>query len=77
MLTPEEFKEEFDKLNEEKMAIVKGNPWVIPAASAFCAIPLAICIHGYWKNRQLKNKYKIEREKTKQLTIENKAGHNF
>lgn len=69
MYTPEELHEDIEKYNEGKLEIIRENPWLIPASIALTAIPLAISIHGFWKNRQLKKELKIEREKTKQLAL--------
>jgi len=69
MLTPEEFHEDMKQYNEEKLAIIRKNPWLIPASIASTAIPMAVFIHGFWKNRELQKKLKIEREKTKQMAL--------
>ena len=69
MLTPEELHAEMKEYNEFQMKLVQENPWLIPASIALTTIPMAICVHGFWKNRQLSKKLKIEREKTKQLVL--------
>jgi hypothetical protein len=69
MQIPEEFYQEMQKRNEKELEIISKIPWLIPATVAWMAIPAAICIRGFWKNRQLKNQLKIEREKTKRATL--------
>lgn len=70
MLTPEDMQQEMKEFNETKLEILKKNPWLIPATISLTTVPLVIAIHGFWKNRQLSKKLKIEREKTKQLMLE-------
>lgn len=70
MLTPEELHAEMKEYNEFQMKMVQENPWLIPATIALTTIPVAICIHDFWRNRQLSKKLKIEREKTKRLVLE-------
>lgn len=81
MLTPEDINEEIKEYNETKLEIIRENPWLIPASVALMAIPMAVSIHGFWKNAQLKKRLKIEREKTKQLQMEQlpkiRPFHNF
>lgn len=48
-------------------------PWLIPISVALQALPAAVMIHGFWKNRQLKKELQIERERTKQLRLEQPA----
>ena len=60
MPTSEEIYQEMQKYNEKELEIIRKNPWIIPAA---------ICIRGFWKNRQLKTQLKIEREKTKRASL--------
>ncbi|WP_119326553.1 hypothetical protein [Companilactobacillus musae] len=67
MLTPEDINQEIKEYNEAKLEIIRQNPWLIPASIALMTIPMAVSIHGFWKNAQLKKRLKIEREKTKQL----------
>jgi len=70
MLTPEEFHEDMKQYNEEKLEIIRKNPWLIPASIASTVIPVTVSIHGFWKNRELQKKLKIEREKTKQMALD-------
>lgn len=67
MLTPKVIHEDFVRYNNESFELLQKNPWLIPATMAWVAIPAVVCMHGFWKNRQLKNQLKIEREKTKQM----------
>ncbi|AYE37782.1 transposase [Companilactobacillus zhachilii] len=69
MLTPEELHQEMKENKEFNMEMLRKNPWLIPATIALTTLPVAVCIHGFWKNRQLQKKLKIEREKTKQLVL--------
>jgi len=70
MLTPEEFHEDMKHYNEEKLAIIRKNPWLIPVSIAWTVFPVVVSIHGFWKNRELQKKLKIEREKTKQMSLD-------
>lgn len=49
--------------------LINDNPWLIPATVALEILPATAMIHGFWKNRQLKKQLQIERERTKQLRI--------
>ncbi|AKP02251.1 hypothetical protein [Companilactobacillus pabuli] len=69
MPTSEEIYQEMQKYNEKELEIIRKDPWIIPATVAWMAIPAAICIRGFWKNRQLKTQLKIEREKTKRASL--------
>jgi len=71
MLTPEDLHKDMKQYNEEKLEIIRENPWIIPASIALTLIPAAVSIHGFWKNRLLKKQLKIERERTKQLALKN------
>ena len=82
MLTPEQLHTDMKKYNEDKLEIIRENPWLIPASIALTVLPMAISIRGFWKNRQLKKELKIEREKTKQLSLKQplkkiRPYHNF
>ncbi|AUI70792.1 transposase [Companilactobacillus alimentarius] len=72
MLLSKEMREEMKKYDAEGFKIIENNPWLIPATLAWLMIPTTICIHGFWKNRQLKKQLQIEREKTKQLSANKK-----
>ncbi|MDT6979348.1 hypothetical protein [Levilactobacillus zymae] len=50
--------------------LIREYPWLIPATVAVGALPAMIAAHGFWKTRQLKKQLQIEREKTKQLTLQ-------
>ncbi|GAK47484.1 transposase [Secundilactobacillus oryzae JCM 18671] len=64
---------EFEKeMRQQNMALVKENPWLVPPVVALAVLPVAVATVGFFHNRSLKNKLKIEREKTKQLTLEAK-----
>lgn len=76
-MLPKEICEEIHKYDDESFKVIEKNPWLIPATLAWITIPTAICLHGFWKNRQLKKQLKIEREKTKQLTLTNYHEHNL
>ena len=76
MMTPEEVKQEMRENKEFNFELLRENPWLIPASIALTTLPLAIGIHGFWKNRQLSKKLKIEREKTKQLVLEHHSNAN-
>lgn len=69
MLMPKQIHEDMMKYNDQSFSLLEKNPWLIPATLAWIAIPTTICIHGFWKNRQLKNQLKIEKEKTKQAKL--------
>jgi len=69
MLMPEELHQEMKAQREFNMELLQKNPWLIPATIALTTVPMAIGIHGFWKNRQLSKKLKIEREKTKQIVL--------
>ena len=69
MLTPEKIHQDVKAYHEEEMELLKKNPWLIPATMALSLVPVALGIHGFWKNRQLHNQLKIECERTKQLAI--------
>lgn len=49
--------------------LIHDNPWLVPSTMALQVLPLVVIAHGYWKTRQLKTQLQIEREKTKQLRI--------
>ncbi|CAJ1230164.1 hypothetical protein [Levilactobacillus zymae] len=68
-LTPAELAEE----RQACYALVHDYPWLIPVTVAAGAFPAVVAAHGFWKNRQLKKQLQIEREKTKQLTLQAKA----
>ena len=62
---------EFEKMMREKhLDFVKENPWIVPPVVALTTIPVAIAAVGFFHNRSLKKKLKIEREKTKQMELE-------
>jgi len=54
---------------ESWRALIQEHPWVIPATVALQVLPATVMVHGFWKTRQLKKQLQIEREKTKQLTL--------
>lgn len=70
MLTPEDIHQDMKEMNETKLEIIRKNPWLIPASLCITMMPVVISVHGFWKNRQLSKKLKIEREKTKQMALE-------
>lgn len=72
MFTPEELHQEIKAYHDDQMALLQKNPWLIPATISLTVVPMAIAIHGFWKNRQLQKQLKIEREKTKQMALEQK-----
>ncbi|HCD08396.1 transposase [Companilactobacillus crustorum] len=72
MLTPEKLHQDVKEYNDESFKLIEKNPWLIPTSVALLTFPIAVSIHGFWKNAILKKKLKIEREKTKQLKLENK-----
>lgn len=69
MLSPEEIHQDFKEYSQAELDIIHDNPWLIPASIALCTVPLAISIHGFWKNRILNKQLKIERERTKQMAL--------
>ncbi|KRN98642.1 hypothetical protein [Companilactobacillus kimchiensis] len=69
MLTPEDIHQDMKEYNEEKMALLRENPWLIPTSLLITTIPFAVSAYGFWRNRQLQKKLKIEREKTKQMAL--------
>ncbi|CAJ1185425.1 hypothetical protein FD33_GL001200 [Companilactobacillus paralimentarius DSM 13238 = JCM 10415] len=75
MLLPKDVQEEINHYNEESFQLLHDNPWLIPAILGCMTLPAAVCIHGFWKNQQLKKQLKIEREKTRQLNLQNKHSH--
>ncbi|MFC6181143.1 transposase [Lactiplantibacillus daowaiensis] len=70
MLTPSKFQAEISKHHDQMYALLKDNPWLIPATLSMQVIPVALGVHGFWKNRQLSKQLKIERERTKQLALQ-------
>lgn len=62
---PEVFKEQREKFTN----LVGENPWLLPVLASLQMVPAAIMIHGFWKNRQLKQQLLIEKEHTKQLRM--------
>ncbi|WP_057878245.1 hypothetical protein [Levilactobacillus paucivorans] len=56
--------------HDDMKALVTENPWLIPATLFMEVLPATVIIHGYWKTRQLKKQLQIERERTKQLQLE-------
>lgn len=71
MLSPEESRKNLEESNQQAFEIIHDNPWLIPAVFGTMTIPVAIAVHGFWKNRLVKKQLKIERERTKQLAIKN------
>ncbi|VDG32460.1 transposase [Lactobacillus paraplantarum] [Lactiplantibacillus mudanjiangensis] len=69
MLTPQDWHHEIKEHHERAYTLVKSQPWLIPTVMIVHLIPVALTIHGFWKNRALHNQLKIEREKTKQLAL--------
>ncbi len=69
MLLPKEIHEDITAYNKESFELLKDNPWLVPAVLAVSTAPIVISAYGFWKNRQLSKKLKIEREKTKQLAL--------
>ncbi|AVK62046.1 transposase [Lactobacillus sp. CBA3605] len=55
---------------ERVFTLVNKAPWLIPVTLTIELLPFAISAHGFWKTRQLSKQLKIEREKTKQLALQ-------
>jgi len=49
--------------------LIDEHPWLIPTTVMLEVIPITVMAHGFWKNRQLKKRLQIERERTKQMQI--------
>ncbi|AVK64617.1 transposase [Lactobacillus sp. CBA3606] len=58
------------KHREHVLTLVTKAPWLIPVTLTIEMLPFAISAHGFWKTRQLSKQLKIEREKTKQLALQ-------
>jgi len=70
MLIPKEVRQDLKEHHSQMLKTFDQNSWIIPVITLLHIIPLAIGIHGFWKNRALNKQLKIEREKTKQLALE-------
>jgi len=70
MLPPKAIHQAINQHHAEMNDLIQKNPWLIPATLALNIIPVAISAHGFWQARQLHLKLKIEREKTKQIAVE-------
>lgn len=46
------------------LKLVNDKPWLIPSTVFLEMIPVSIVAYGFWKNRRLKTRLKIEHEKT-------------
>jgi len=77
MLLPKQIHEDIATYNKESLELLKDNPWLVPATLAITTAPMVICAYGFWKNRQLSKKLKIEREKTKQLALNQATPHGL
>ncbi|WP_125764889.1 transposase [Companilactobacillus hulinensis] len=49
---------------ERAINLISDKPWLIPATVLLEIIPVSIVAYGFFKNRRLQTKLKIEREKT-------------
>lgn len=63
-----------DGLVQDGTAIVEVNPWLIPTTVAVATLPVAVWIASRAKTRNLKKQLQIEREKTKQLMLQQGGG---
>lgn len=70
MLTPKTIHRDISAHHAQVLTIVEQNPWLIPALTALHTVPIAVAVHGFWKSRALGKQLKIEREKTKQLALQ-------
>ncbi|RRK11393.1 transposase [Lactiplantibacillus garii] len=70
MLTPKMIHDDISTHHEQFLTILERNPWLIPTLTTLHVIPVAIAVHGLCKNRALSKQLKIEREKTKQLALQ-------
>ncbi|ASG79114.1 MULTISPECIES: hypothetical protein [Lactiplantibacillus] len=70
MLTPKLIHENLHEHHTQVLQLFKQNPWLIPVTTALHIVPVAIGVHGFWKSRALSKQLKIEREKTKQLALQ-------
>ncbi|WP_318766970.1 transposase [Lactiplantibacillus carotarum] len=70
MLTPKMIHNDVSAHHQQFLNILEKDPWLIPALTVVHTVPVAIAIHGWCKNRALSKQLKIEREKTKQLALQ-------
>ena len=68
---------DFAKLASQHAEFLKENPWMIPVGLTVQMVPLALLIYGHVKTNIYKKKLQIEREKTKQLTLQLQNGHPY
>lgn len=70
MLTPQKIHQDISAHHGQVLDIFASHPWLIPTLTAMHTLPLIIAIPGFWKSRALNKQLKIEREKTKQLALQ-------
>jgi len=70
MLTPKTIHDDLHEHHTQVVQLFSKYPWLIPATTLLHIIPVAIGVHGFWQSRALSKQLKIEREKTKQLALQ-------
>lgn len=70
MLTPKIIHNDLHEHHRQVVQLFEKTPWLIPATTLLHIVPVAIGVHGFWKSRALSKQLKIEREKTKQLALQ-------
>lgn len=70
MLTPKMVHNDISAHHAQFLNILEAHPWLIPTLTLLHTLPLIVAAPAFWKNRALSKRLKIEREKTKQLTLQ-------
>ncbi|XSE68956.1 transposase [Lactiplantibacillus plantarum] len=70
MLTPKTIHDDLHEHHTQVVQLFSKHPWLIPATTLLHIIPVVVGINGFWKLRALSKQLKIEREKTKQLALQ-------
>lgn len=70
MLTPKMIHNDVSTHHEQFLTILEKDPWLIPALTALHIVPVVVAAHGFYKTLALSKQLKIEREKTKQLALQ-------
>ena len=70
MLTPKTIHDDLHEHHTQVVQLFSKHPWLIPATTLLHIIPVVVGINGFWKSRALSKQLKIEREKTKQLALQ-------
>ena len=70
MLTPKTIHDDLHEHHTQVVQLFSKHPWLIPATTLLHIIPVVVDINGFWKSRALSKQLKIEREKTKQLALQ-------